>query len=157
MGEVLTLAIAMHLIVLSRPIQFQLRGADILEMLQSPVGMAAIAGTGPIVVGDHHAFIEMSYYGSRQVRDRLVYPLSCELDLLYTSTDTGCLLLTALRRRLPVQVVDYQTLTGRHREWLLAATNMDYLPSHLTRMGYRIEPLLTGAEGSVLFRVKLPQ
>jgi hypothetical protein len=104
-------------------------------------------GAEPIVVADHHVFMELSYYAPPQIRDRLIYPLSRSLDLRYFGSDTGSLLMTALRRRSTLPVVPYEAVLAAHPAFILAALPRDYLPWHLAKSGYRVVPLDIAGSG----------
>jgi hypothetical protein len=99
------------------------------------------AAPEPIVVTDHHAFLEMQFYEPPAIAHRLVYPLSRRLDLQYYDADTGALLLDALRRRMPLRVRDLEAFLAANPRFFLAAGPADWLPWHLAASGYRVTPL----------------
>jgi Dolichyl-phosphate-mannose-protein mannosyltransferase len=110
----------------------------------------------PIVVADHHVFMELSYYGQPQLRDRLVYPVSRDLDLRYLGYDTGALLLTALSHRTKLHVLGYNAVLAAYPRFVLAALPRDYLPWHLVRAGYRVVPI-GASRVPLLFEVESPE
>jgi hypothetical protein len=111
------------------------------------------AGPEIIAVADSHIFLELSYYAEKPLRQRLVYPLSHDLDLQYTGYDTAPLLLSALRQRAPINVKDYAEVLAEHRRFVLAATAQDYLPWHLAASGYRVVPM---RPAGMLYEVSAP-
>lgn len=110
-------------------------------------------GQEPIVIASHHVFMELSYYAEPRIRERLIYPVSSELDLRYLKNDTGALLMSAWSRRTNLHIKDYAILAAYPR-FLLAANSEDYLPSHLAAAGYRVTPVHPAAAQPVLFEVE---
>ena len=111
-------------------------------------------GSEPIVVANAHAFLELSYYLGSPLRERLVFPLSRDLDLKYRGFDTDALTLGPLGRRGPVRVITYEEILAQNKSFLLAAFEYDYLPQHLTQSGYRVTRL-PGA--TALYQVQAPE
>jgi hypothetical protein len=112
-------------------------------------------GTEPIVVADAHAFIELSYYSESRIRNRLVYPVSEELELRYIGSDTNSLLLPALRRYTDLNVVDYKTVAASYPRFVLATLSEDGLAWDLIRAGYRVVPI-GSSPAPLLFNVEAP-
>lgn len=118
-------------------------------------------GPEPVVIADHHAFMELAYYAAPRLRERLIYPVSRELDLRYFGVDTGPLLMTALSRRTKLRIVGhdgydgYDAVLAAHPRFLLAARPWDYLPWHLVRAGYRVVPM-NGSNPPVVYAVEAP-
>ncbi len=110
-------------------------------------------GTEPIVVANAHMFMELSYYLNPPFRERLVFPLSRELDLQYRGFDTDALTLGPLGRRGLIRVKAYDEVLAENKSFLLAATKYDYLPQHLMAAGYRVTPL---REATMLYKVQAP-
>jgi hypothetical protein len=110
-------------------------------------------GLEPIVVANAHAFLELSYYLGSPLRERLVFPLSRDLDLKYRGFDTDALTLGPLGRRGLVRVTAYEEILAEHKSFLLAAFEHDYLPQHLTAAGYRVTPL---RDATTLYHVQAP-
>jgi len=98
-------------------------------------------GSEPIVVADSHLFMELSYYAMPRIRERLIYPLSRDLDVRYFGFDTGPLLLSALGRRTKLRVVGYAAVLAAYQCFVVAALPGDYLPWHLVAAGYRVVPI----------------
>lgn len=109
--------------------------------------------TEPIVVGNAHAFLELSYYLDPPLRDRLVFPLSRELDLRYRGFDTDALTLAPLGERAPIRAQPYEQILAAHRSFLLVSTPADYLAQHLVSSGYRVTPL---QDATMLYEVQSP-
>jgi hypothetical protein len=99
------------------------------------------ADAQPIVVADHHAFMELAYYAPAPLRQRLVYAASPELSRMYTNVDTGELLLSALRYRTRLNIQNYGDFVSGNSHFLLAAGAGDWLIWHLVRSGYRVVPV----------------
>jgi hypothetical protein len=97
--------------------------------------------------------MELSYYAPAPIRARIIYPLSRDLDLHYLKEDSGALLIAALRRRDHLPVVDYDKVVAEYSCFVLAATLIDYLPTHLARIGFRVTPL-DFSISPVLYRVE---
>jgi len=102
-------------------------------------------GPEPIVVADIHAFMELSYYVQGRIRDRLVYPISRDLDLRYLGSDTDALLSSALRRRTNLRMLEYDAAIATQPRFVLAALPGDYLPQHLVHTGYRVTAIGSSA------------
>ena len=112
-------------------------------------------GPQPIVIADHHVFIELSYYAAPRLRERLIYPLSRDLDLRYFGTDTGQLVFAALSHRTNLHIIAYDAVLAAHPRFVLAAGTGDYLPWHLVMAGYRVVPIGSSVP-PVLFEVEAP-
>jgi hypothetical protein len=97
--------------------------------------------------------MELSYYLDQPLRERLVFPLSRELDLQYRGFDTDALTLGPLGRRGQISVKAYDEILAENKRFLLAATQYDYLAQHLTKAGYRVTPL---GEATMLYQVQAP-
>jgi hypothetical protein len=111
------------------------------EGVRQELETLASDGSEPIVVGNAHAFMELSYYLRSPLRERLVFPLSRDLDLKYRGFDTDALTLGPLSRRAPIRVEAYEQILADNKSFLLAAFEHDYLPRHLTSAGYRVTPI----------------
>lgn len=109
----------------------------------------------PIVVADAHVFMELSYYAEPRIRERLIYPVSRDLELRYVGSDTSSLLLSALRHRTKLTVIGYDALLAAHPRFVLAAMPQNYLPSHLVNAGYRVLPIGPSI-APVLYEVEAP-
>lgn len=132
-------------------------GAPILptaEPVRQELNRLASDGSEPIVVANAHAFMELSYYLDLPLRDRLVFPLSRDLDLKYRGFDTDALTLDPLSRIAPIRVKAYEEILAESKTFLLAAFEHDYLPQHLTASGYRVTPV---ADATTLYQVQAPE
>jgi hypothetical protein len=109
----------------------------------------------PIVVADHHVFMELSYYAALPLRERLIYPVNRDLDLRYFGFDTGALLMSALSHRSKLHIVAYDAVLAAHRRFVLAAIQKDYLPGHLVTAGYRVVPIGSSMP-PLLYEVEAP-
>jgi hypothetical protein len=127
-----------------------LEGQGILQALS-----ALPASAEPIVVADHHVFMELSYYAPSSIRPRLIYPVSREMDLRYRGEDTGALLMSALSHRSQLSIANFDQVLAAHPHFVLAALPTDHLPVQLRRMGYAVEPIGSSAAGP-LFQVDAP-
>ena len=123
------------------------------EGMRQELNMLATDGSEPIVVANAHAFMELSYYLGSPLRERLVFPLSRELDLKYRGFDTDALTLGPLSRRTPIRVEAYEEILAENKKFLLAAFEHDYLPLHLTQAGYRVTPR---RDATTLYEVRAP-
>ena len=123
------------------------------EGLRQELEKAARDGTEPIVVANAHAFMELSYYLDSPLRERLVFPLSRDLDLQYRGFDTDALTLGPLAERGQISAKAYEDIVAENKRFLLAATQYDYLVQHLTQAGYRVTPL---GEATMLYQVQAP-
>jgi hypothetical protein len=92
----------------------------------------------PIVIANHHVFMELSYYGDPKLRSRLVYVVSPSLERSYTGIDTGDLLLSALARHTSLTIVNYDDFVKRNRRFLLAANAEDWLVWQFSRSGFDV-------------------
>jgi hypothetical protein len=110
-------------------------------------------GSEPIVIANAHMFMELSYYLNPPLRERLVYPLSRDLDMQYRGFDTDALTLGPLGQRAQVHVKAYDEILLENKRFLLAATKNDYLAQHLAAAGYRVT-LMT--EATMLYLVQAP-
>jgi hypothetical protein len=112
-------------------------------------------GAEPIVVADVHVFMELSYYAERRIRERIIYPMSRDLELRYSGFDTSSLLLSALSHRTTLHIVDYDAVLAAHPRFVLAALPTNYLPSHLVKAGWRAVPIGSSI-APVLYEVEAP-
>jgi hypothetical protein len=115
------------------------------------------AGNEAIIVANGHIFMELSYYAGDPIRQRLVYPLSRELDLRYENSDTSALIFQALRRRTSLPIKDLDTILSANHRFLLAATRWEYLPWHLVSVGYHVVPLRSATPHRLLYEVEAPR
>jgi hypothetical protein len=135
--------------VLKRPTLFE--GQAVFQSLQG-VG----AGSEPIVIADHHVFMELFYYAPPSLRQRFIYPVDRELDLHYSGQDTGALLMSAWRRRWPqLPIVSYDEVLAAHSHFLVAAVPTDYLPVQLAGIGYRLTRVASSPP-ALLYQVTAP-
>ena len=109
----------------------------------------------PIVISDVHAFAEISYYAEPCLRNRIVYPLDRGLDLQYKGFDTDSIILSALRPRTNLHIVDLNLFLKVTPQFILATKPDDYLPRYLLSAGYRLVPIRSGS-GSILYEVQAP-
>ncbi len=98
-------------------------------------------GSEPVVVANAHVFMELSYYLAPPLRERLIYPVSRDLDLDYLGFDTDALQMSALSHRTTLHIFDYVVITAAYPRFILAARPGDYLPRHLVKAGYRLAPI----------------
>jgi hypothetical protein len=99
--------------------------------------------------------MELSYYSAPRLRERLIYPLSRDLDLRYFGYDTGFLLMSALSHRTKLPVFAYDAVLAAHPRFVLAATSKNYLLWHLVRAGYSVIPI-GSSKAPVLWKVEAP-
>jgi hypothetical protein len=97
-----------------------------------------------IVVADHHVFMELYHYTSQQIRNRLVYSLSRDQDILYLGYDTGALLMDAIRRRYHLPIVAYKEILKRYDRFYMVSVPGHYLPALLRQDGCRVTVLQEG-------------
>lgn len=109
----------------------------------------------PIVIADHRVYMELSRYAPPAARLRLTYLDQPQLELFYTESDTGSLLMSAVRKWTPLNVRDYCEFLDRHQPFLLLSDAEDWLPWQLSASGYRLAPINLGWH-PVLYRVDAP-
>ena len=107
----------------------------------------------PIVVADHHVFMELAYYAPPRIRERLIYPVSRDLDLRYFNVDTGAMIMAALSHWSKLRIADYDTVLANYPRFVLAAVAHDYLPWHAVREGYHVVPI-SRFNGPLLYQVE---
>jgi hypothetical protein len=120
-------------------------------------------GKEPIVIAEGLVFMELSYYAESRIRERLVFPLSHDLDLRYSGTDTGSLTLTALRHRTQLHIIGFDEFMASQKRFVLAVHPSDTyrginpapLPWDLIKAGYRVVPIGSSIY-PVLFEVEAP-
>jgi hypothetical protein len=116
-------------------------------LLKSDKGLQQLSGlphdNTPIVIAYHHVFMELYHYAPQQLRDRLVYPLSRDMDIHYLGVDSGALLMDAIRRRYRLPVMDYKDILGRFNRFYVLSASTHYLPSLLRQDGYHVKVLKT--------------
>ncbi len=110
----------------------------------------------PIVVANAPTFVELSYYAKPQLRQRLIYPLSRDLELRYKNCDTISLLMSGLSRHTKLHIQDYDAVVATYPSFILAAESDDYLPQYLVATGYRLVPIRSG-DPVVLYEVQGPE
>jgi hypothetical protein len=113
-------------------------------------------GLTPIVIADHHVFMELTYYAPQDLRSRIVYVVSPGMERSYTGIDTGDLLLSALARHTSLPIVTYDDFVRRNKHFILAADAEDWLVWHFERSGYQVK-LTTPHWAPGLFEVAIPQ
>jgi hypothetical protein len=109
----------------------------------------------PVVITGVHAFMELWFYSEPDLRDRLVYLVDPELEKYYLHTDTTSRILSALRRRMPLGVADYDSFIAANPTFILAGEPVDWISLQLHRLNYRFAPLGGGAN-SKIYEVKAP-
>ena len=112
-------------------------------------------GAEPIVVDDSHVFMELSYYSESRIRERLIYPVSSELELRYVGCDTASLIFTALSHRTKLHIIGYDAVIASQKRFVLAALHNNFLPWDLIKAGYRVVPI-DSSIAPVLFEVEAP-
>jgi hypothetical protein len=60
--------------------------------------------------------------------------------------------MAALAHRSELRIIPYQTLLAAHPRFILASLAGDYLPRHLRKTGYQVEPIGTSVPAE-LYRV----
>ena len=115
-------------------------------------------GKEPIVVANSQVFMELSYYAPPRIRERLIYPVSRDLDLRYLNYDTIALLMSALSHRTKLQIKEYDAILAEYPHFFLASTPSpsDYLSWHLVAAGYRVVPV-RAVTPPLLFEVEAPK
>lgn len=108
-----------------------------------------------VVVANASSFVELSYYEEPSVRDRLIYPVSRDLELRYKHCDTLSLLMLALSRHTNLRIAEYNVVLSNHQTFVLAATPDDYLPLQLLKEGYQLDAIYK-ENPPLLFMVKAP-
>jgi hypothetical protein len=114
-------------------------------LLRSDKDLKQISGlphdNTPIVITYHHVFMELYHYAPQQLRDRLVYPLSRDLDIRYFGVDTGALLMDAIRKRYHLPIMDYKDILKRYDRFYVLSASIHYLPTLLRQDGYHVKVL----------------
>jgi hypothetical protein len=116
-----------------------------LELSKAP------ADPKPIVFFEERAFMELWFYSAPGLRDRFVYLVDPELERYYTQTDTNSLTLLALRRRVPLNIVDYHAFIAANPNFLVAGDTGEWIVPHLRHLNYLFIPLAHG-----LYEVRAP-
>jgi hypothetical protein len=112
--------------------------------------MALPASPEPIVIADHHIFMELSYYAPPNIREHVLYPISRELDLKYFGTDTGSLMMEALRGWTKLNVQHLDDLASL-KTFILVATSRDYLPPYFIKQGYTLTSVGRRADAEIYY------
>ncbi len=99
--------------------------------------------------------MELSYYAESRIRERLIYPVSRDLELRYFGYDTASLLLTALSHRTKLHILGYDAVVAAQPRFVLAALPNNYLPWDLIKAGYRVVPIGSSI-APVLYEVEAP-
>lgn len=110
----------------------------------------------PIVVPDHHIFMELSYYAEPRLRKRLIYPVSPDLELRYKKYDSIALGMSAFSHRTKLHIEEYDAILAQYPRFLVAAIPEDYLPRHLASVGYRVVAVRSATAEAALFQVEAP-
>jgi hypothetical protein len=103
----------------------------------------------PIVIADHHAFMELSHYAPPALRERLLYLVNPGLDVRFLHNDTGALLMEALRNRTSLHIVDLDQALAEHKHFFVAANPIDYLPNYLAAHGWRVTLLHLSSHAAI--------
>ncbi len=107
--------------------------------------------TLPLVIADHHIFMELYYYAPERIRRRLVYPLSRELDIEYLGFDSGALLMEACRNRYRLPIVNFNRIAAQKGNYYLLSVPDHYLPSVLEKYGKKPKILKKDAYSALYF------
>ncbi|HET9217269.1 MAG TPA: glycosyltransferase family 39 protein, partial [Terriglobia bacterium] len=115
---------------------------------------AAHAEPAPIVVPHLHHFMEIWFYSNDEIRSRLIYFVSPDLEFHYKKSDTASLLMSALRRHVPIGVEDYEAFIRANPRFIVAGDGEgDWIVPHLRASNFRFVPM-EGAE--LLYEVQAP-
>ena len=123
------------------------------ETVRQELEKFAQGGLEPIVIANGHVFMELFHYLSPPLRERLIHPLSRELEVQYRGYDTDALILASLAEPARIPVRAYDDALRDHKSFLLAAIEGDYLPQHLTAQGYSVTRL---QDATTLYQVEAP-
>jgi hypothetical protein len=110
--------------------------------------------TEPIVTDDARKFMELAYYATPKIRQRLLYPISWELEMKYRHYDTNTLLFESLRPRTKLGFVAHTELRAKFPRFIVLATNPSYLPKQLLSEGYNLKEMLPAQDNLRLFVVE---
>jgi hypothetical protein len=105
----------------------------------------------PIVFFSENAFMELWFYSDPSLRDRFVYLVDPELERHYAHTDTTSLILSGVRRRMPLRIVDYHAFIAANPNFLVAGDSGEWIVPHLRHLNYLFIPLAHG-----LYEVRAP-
>lgn len=114
------------------------------------------AGSEPVVVPDPHVFLELTYYGEPDLRSRLIYPASTDLDVRYRGYDTDARTLIALRHRNEKGILDYDAVLANYSRFLLAGSPQTYMLWRLIGSGYRVTPITPADGQAMVFEIDAP-
>jgi uncharacterized membrane protein len=103
----------------------------------------AQADPRPVLVADDHVFMELWFYRP-ELRNRIVHTVAPELARQYAGCDTTPIILTALRRRVPMRLIDYSDFIESNPAFLVASDGHDWLLAPLAKSGYCAETLAPG-------------
>jgi hypothetical protein len=109
----------------------------------------------PIVIGNHHVFMELSYYAPKPTRERLLFPISRDLELRYRGYDSAALIMRVIRHSTKLHIEEYDALLARRQPFVLAANSSEYLPKVLAAAGYRLS-VIVRRTGAVVYEVQPP-
>jgi hypothetical protein len=113
------------------------------------------AAPDPIVIATHQPYMELAYYETPRIRARLVLLDNLELEKFYTASDTGSLLMSAVKKWTKLNIEDYCGFLTQHQRFLLAADAEDWLPWQLSASGYKLTAIRAGWH-PLLFLVEAP-
>jgi hypothetical protein len=108
----------------------------------------------PIVVPHLHHFMEIWFYSTDEMRSRLTYFVSPNLEFRYQKGDTASLIMAALRRHVPMGIADYETFIRTHPRFIVAGDGEgDWIVPHLRASNFRFVPI---AGTDLLYEVHAP-
>ena len=113
-------------------------------------------GSEPIVVEYDHAFMELSYYASPELRERLYYLLDRNMELQQTGSDLDYSLMSARGRLTRLHIVELKDFLRSNPKFLLTTSDKDYLLEYLKTSGYcwtQIDPTMAPS----LYQVEKPE
>lgn len=84
----------------------------------------------------------MWFYAKDDVRERLVYLVSPELEFRYKMSDTSSLIMAALRRHVPMSVEDYEPFVKANPRFFVAGNGEgDWIVPHMRESRFEMIPV----------------
>jgi hypothetical protein len=97
----------------------------------------------PILVADDHVFMELWFY-EPGLRNRIVHTIDAKLTRRYTGNDTSPIILSALRHRVPMGVLDYSCFVASNPKFLMVTDGHDWLLTHFINSGFSVKIVAQG-------------
>jgi Dolichyl-phosphate-mannose-protein mannosyltransferase len=132
------------------------RRTGFARSLEHVIDLHNASASLPVVVSDAHQYLPLTRYGSPELQRSLFALVDPPAAVQYVRTDAIGRNLQALRRYVPLRIVDFADFAAKHRTFLLVSSGgpFDWWPARLADDGHELV-LLADAGAGQIYRVVL--